>query len=151
MFLIICFPFLQLILHLHHLFAEIGKLLERQLFTNMCMLPIALIATAKIINYFGLSKKNRFLVRFFGVGCRGGGYSANERREIGSKVRRKYWIVLDWYRSGNEVVSRKKAERCRQEAGVRNQQVKSSIIWVASTISTKKAHCGMRFLSMNDE
>ena len=38
-------------------------------------------------------------------------YSANERREIGSKVRGKYWMVMDWYRSGNEVVSRKKAER----------------------------------------
>ena len=46
-----------------------------------------------------------------GVWCRGGGYSANERREIGSKVRGKYWMVMDWYRSGNEVVSRKKAER----------------------------------------
>ena len=54
-------------------------------------------------------------------------------------------------KSENGVVSRKKAERCRQEAGVRNQQVKSSIIWVASTISTKKAHCEMRFLSMNYE
>ena len=43
--------------------------------------------------------------------CRGGGYSANERREIGSKVRGKYRMVMDWYRSGNEVVSRKKAER----------------------------------------
>ena len=43
--------------------------------------------------------------------CRGGGYSANERREIGSKVRGKYWMVMDWYRSGNEVVSKKKAER----------------------------------------
>ena len=108
-------------------------------------------ASAKVVNYFGLSKKNRILVRFFGVGCRGGGYSANERREIGSKVRGKYWMVMDWYRSENGVVTRKKAERCRQEAGVRNQQVKSSIIWVASTISTKKAHCGMRFLSMNYE
>ena len=46
-----------------------------------------------------------------GVWCRGGGYSANERREIGSKVRGKYRMVMDWYRSGNEVVSRKKAER----------------------------------------
>ena len=43
--------------------------------------------------------------------CRGGGYSANERREIGSKIRGKYRMVMDWYRSGNEVVSRKKAER----------------------------------------
>ena len=46
-----------------------------------------------------------------GVGCKGQGYSANERREIGSKVRGKYWMVMDWYRSGNKVVSRKKAER----------------------------------------
>ena len=23
-------------------------------------------------------------------------YSANERREIGSKVRGKYWMVMDW-------------------------------------------------------
>ena len=38
-------------------------------------------------------------------------YSANERREIGSKVRGKYRMVMDWYRSGNEVVSKKKAER----------------------------------------
>ena len=67
------------------------------------------------------------------------------------KVRGKYWMVSEWYRNGIEVVTRKKAERCRQEAGVCNQQVKSSIIWVASTISTKKAHCGMRFLSMNYE
>ena len=63
-FLIICFPFLQLILYLYHLFAEIGKLLERQLFTNMCMLPIALIVIAKVVNYFGLSKKNAFWCDF---------------------------------------------------------------------------------------
>ena len=99
-----------------------------------------------------MCKKKRFFgSNFSGVGCRGGGYLANERREIGSKVRGKYRMVMDWYRSGNEMVTRKKAERCRQEAGVRNQQVKSSIIWVASTISTKKAHCEMRFLSMNYE
>ena len=63
--LIICFPFLQLLLYLHHLFAEISELLERQLFTNMCILLIALIAVAKVVNYFGLSKKNRFWGLFF--------------------------------------------------------------------------------------
>ena len=50
-------------------------------------------------------------MRFFGGGCRGEGYSANERREIGSKVRGKYRMVMDWYRSGNEVVSKRKVER----------------------------------------
>ena len=29
----------------------------------------------------------------------------------------KDWIVMNWYRSGNEVVSRKIAGRCRQKVG----------------------------------
>ena len=37
----------------------------------MCMLLIALIVIAKVVNYFGLSKKNRTKMRFFGGGCRG--------------------------------------------------------------------------------
>ena len=43
------------------------------------------------------------------VGCRGGDtrrINAVERR-IGSMVRGKYWMAMEWYRSGNEVVSRK--------------------------------------------
>ena len=32
-------------------------------------------------------------------------------RRIGSRVRGKYWMIMEWYRSGNEVVTRKKAER----------------------------------------
>ena len=33
------------------------------------------------------------------------------RWRIGSMVRGKYWMAMEWYRRGNEVVSRKKAER----------------------------------------
>ena len=43
------------------------------------------------------------------VGCRGGDtrrINAVERR-TGSMVRGKYWMAMEWYRSGNEVVSRK--------------------------------------------
>ena len=29
----------------------------------------------------------------------------------GGRVRGKYWMIMEWYRSGNEVVTRKKAER----------------------------------------
>ena len=32
-------------------------------------------------------------------------------RRIGSMVRGKYWMIMEWYRNGNEVVTRKKAER----------------------------------------
>ena len=63
-----------------------------------------------------------------GVWCRGGGYSANERREIGSKVRGKYWMVMDWYQSGNEVVSRKKAERSMQKVGGRDRYTISALL-----------------------
>ena len=43
------------------------------------------------------------------VGCRGGDtrrINAVERR-TGSMVRGKYWMAMEWYQSGNEVVSRK--------------------------------------------
>ena len=40
------------------------------------------LSAAKVVNYFGLCKKNRFNGRFFGVGCRGvrcKGRKKNER------------------------------------------------------------------------
>ena len=33
------------------------------------------------------------------------------RWRIGSMVRGKYWMAMEWFRSGNEVVSRKIAEK----------------------------------------
>ena len=52
------------------------------------------------------------------------GESRVARREsveqrIGGRVRGKYRMVMEWYRSGNEVVTRKEAERCRQKVGGR--------------------------------
>ena len=40
-------------------------------------------------------------------------------RRIGSMVRGKYWMIMEWYRSDIEVVTRKKAERSRQKVGER--------------------------------
>ena len=40
-------------------------------------------------------------------------------RRIGGRVRGKYWMIIDWYRSGIEVVTRKKTERDRGMAGGR--------------------------------
>ena len=36
-------------------------------------------------------------------------------------------MVMNWYRSGNEVVSRKKAERCRQKVGERQEKDRREI------------------------
>ena len=42
------------------------------------------------------------------------------------KEQGKYWMVIQWYRIGNEVVSRKNAERSMQKAGY--SQVNNPII-----------------------
>ena len=36
-------------------------------------------------------------------------------------------MVMEWYRSGNEVVSGKKAERCRQKVGERQEKDRREI------------------------
>ena len=36
-------------------------------------------------------------------------------------------MVMNWYRSGNEMVSRKKAERCRQKVGERQEKDRREI------------------------
>ena len=40
----------------------------------------------------------------------------NAEHLTGGGVRGKYWMAIEWFRSDNEVVSRKQAESSRQEA-----------------------------------
>ena len=40
---------------------------------SACFVMLFVSLLAKVLNYFGLCKKNRFLGRFFGVRCRGEG------------------------------------------------------------------------------
>ena len=66
------------------------------------------------------------------VGCRGGDtrrINAVERR-TGSMVRGKYWMAMEWYRSDNEMVSRKIAEKKHIEDRrmIGHSQVNNSII-----------------------
>ena len=46
----------------------------------------------------------------------------NAEHLTGRKVRGKYWMVSEWYRNGIGVVTRKKAERCRQKVGERQEE-----------------------------
>ena len=66
------------------------------------------------------------------VGCRGGDtrrINAVERR-TGSMVRGKYWMAMEWYRSGKEVVSRKIAgkKHIEDRRKIGHSQVNNPII-----------------------
>ena len=66
------------------------------------------------------------------VGCRGGDtrrINAVERK-IGSKVRGKYWMAMEWYRSDNEMVSGKIAgkKHIEDRRKIGHSQVNNSVI-----------------------